>query len=98
MKKDKIKQINILAIIFLSDLFILFLFPLGDKVFSIVRTHAYAYAYFLPRGLKIDDVSRLNPAESVPILRYYDISLKKASGSGIERPVFIEQMESLKEQ
>ena len=63
-----------------------------------MRTHAYAYAYFLPRGLKIDDVSRLNPAESVPILRYYDISLKKASGSGIERPVFIEQMESLKEQ
>jgi len=91
------KQFYSVAVIALIVLVVILLYPIGSNLLKIVRLHTYVYGYSLPENLAVEDMAKLPPAQSVPILTYHGVIEKGEVGPNTDRKTFISQMETLKQ-
>jgi peptidoglycan/xylan/chitin deacetylase (PgdA/CDA1 family) len=91
------KQVVAAGTLVFVTAFVVWLFPLGDRILRAWRNHDYAYAYSLPGDLIVEEVSEMLPAQAVPVLMYHGVIAGRGElGDNIERKNFIAQMEMLK--
>lgn len=91
------KIFTLVGIIISILVLIILLYPIGHKLIKDIRTHSYVYKYTSSRDLKVEDISNLPSAQSVPILMYHGVIVNSLLGDNTERSVFISHMEMLKE-
>lgn len=86
----------------LIALVVVLLYPLGNEVLLSVRGNGKILGgpilYSLPKDLAIEDISKIPPAEAVPILMYHGVIVGEQNiGANTSRENFIGQMEMLKQ-
>lgn len=96
MTQHRKKQIYLSIAVILVGGTIVSSYSTGNELLHAVRAHAYVYGYTIPKNLKVDDTSKLPPAEAVPILMYHGVINSGPIGPNTSRRNFIAQMEMLK--